>query len=328
MAVGASEYELEALPELEAGHEGEQHESEQFFGALANLARRGGWLTAAGSPQRRFALWAARQAVNRGLPALGRWAGGQIGGTSNGATGASLGTRAASWLGGLLPQQEYEAEWEAEISPIRRIYPDAMMEHLGHAAAETHSEAEAEALAGAMVPLAARVVPQAAPALMRAAPGLVCGLAGVVRTLHRNPATRPLMRTVPAIVRRTAARIARQASSGVPVTPRAAVRTLAQQTLRLLGSPRQAAQAFRYSQRLDRRFHRAGGAAACRPVCPRCGAAVGEQELAANGWQVMCPEENAQIGPTFYSSDQAFQVSSAHNSATGHNSTVVPCTNC
>ena len=55
MAVGVSEYELEALPELEAGHEGGQNENEQFFGALANLARRGaGWLTAAGSPQRRF----------------------------------------------------------------------------------------------------------------------------------------------------------------------------------------------------------------------------------------------------------------------------------
>ncbi|HEV2381686.1 MAG TPA: hypothetical protein VG206_18075 [Terriglobia bacterium] len=56
---------------------------------------------------------------------------------------------------------------------------------------------------------------------------------------------------------------------------------------------------------------------------------MGDQEvIGRNGWQVMCPEENAQIGPTFYSSDQAFQVSSGHNSATGHNSTVVPCTNC
>jgi hypothetical protein len=276
MAVGVSEYELEALPELEAGHEGEQHESEQFFGALANLAQRGvGWLTAAGSPQRRFAILAARQALNRGLPALGRFAGGQIGGTSNGATGASLGTRAASWLSGLLPQQEYEAEWEAEINPIRKIYPDAMMEHLGHAAAETHSEAEAEALAGAMIPLAARVAPGAASAIMRAAPGLVCGLAGVVRTLHRSPATRPLIRTVPAIVRRTAASIAQQATRGTAVTPQAAVRTLARQTLQTLGTPRQAASAFRHSQRLDRHFHRTNGAAArTYSSCHHCGARV------------------------------------------------------
>jgi hypothetical protein len=68
------------------------------------------------------------------------------------------------------------------------------------------------------------------------------------------------------------------------------------------------------------------------PPCPACGAAVDDQEMGQemsfSGWQVWCPEENAQIGPTFYSSDQAFQVSSAHNSAFGHNSTVVPCTNC
>jgi hypothetical protein len=274
MAVAVSEYELEALPELEAGHESEQHESEQFFGALANLAQRGaGWLTAPGSLQRRLALFAARQAINRGLPALGRFAGGQIGGDSSGATGAALGTRAASWLSGLLPQQEYEAEWEAEVNPVRKIYPDAMMEHLGHAAAETQSEAEAEALAGAMIPLAARVVPGAASTIMRAVPGLVCGLAGVVRTLHRSPTTRPLMRTVPAIVRRTATSIAQQAARGTEVTPQAAVRTLARQTLQMLGTPRHAASAFRRSQRLDKHFHRTGGAAApaCH-VCRHCGA--------------------------------------------------------
>ncbi len=55
---------------------------------------------------------------------------------------------------------------------------------------------------------------------------------------------------------------------------------------------------------------------------------VDQEVIGRNGWQVICPEENAQIGPTFYSSDQAFQASSAHNSAMGHNSTVVPCTNC
>ena len=65
MVAPVSEYEAEALPELRASyaagssyaaHEAES-ESEQFFGALANLARRGaGWLTAPGSPQRQLAL--------------------------------------------------------------------------------------------------------------------------------------------------------------------------------------------------------------------------------------------------------------------------------
>jgi hypothetical protein len=278
MSATASEYEFGVLPELGAAHESEfegEFESEQFFGALANLARRGaGLVTAPGSPQRQLALSVARQALNRGLPALGQWLGGRIGGGGNGAAGTALGSQAASWIGGLLPQQEYEAELEGEfeVNPIRKIYPNAMMEHLGHAAAETHSEAEAEALAGAMIPLAARVVPRAAPALMRATPGLVCGISGVVHGLRRSPSTRPLVRVVPAIVRRTATSIAQQAARGAPVTPQTAVHALARQTLRVLGSPQQSASAFRRSRVLDRHFHRA-----CRSmprasrVCPACG---------------------------------------------------------
>jgi hypothetical protein len=259
----ASEYEAEALPELGAAHEFEhegEFESEQFFGALANLARRGaGWVTAPGSPQRRLALALARRALNQGLPALGQ----------------TLGTSAAGWLGGMLPQQEYEAEFEGEfeVNPVRKIYPEAMMEHLGHAAAATQSEAEAEALAGAIIPLAARVIPRAAPALMRATPGLVCGISGIVRSLHRSPSTRPLVRVVPAIVRRTALSIAQQAARGAPVTPQTAVRTLARQTMRVLGSPQQSAGAFRRSRMLDRQFHRMCGAMPrISRTCPSCGA--------------------------------------------------------
>src|SRR5690242_20285889 len=40
-------------------------------------------------------------------------------------------------------EQELESELEHEISPIRKIYPDAMMEHLGELAAEAESEHEA-----------------------------------------------------------------------------------------------------------------------------------------------------------------------------------------
>jgi len=272
MASAAYEYELEALPELgahEAGGGGES-ESEQFLGALANLARRGAsWVTAAGSPQRRFALWAARQALNRGLPAVGRWAGSQIGGSSDGATGANLGQQAAGWLGGLLPQQEFEGEWEGEVNPVRKWYPDAMLEHLGHAAAETQHEAEAEALAGAMIPLIARAVPRASSAILRATPGLVCGAAGLVRSLHRSPTTRPLIRVVPAIVRSTANAIGQQVSSGAPVSPQAAVQTLARQTARVLGNRQAAVQAFRKSQQLDRQLH----AGRTCSTCHRCGGA-------------------------------------------------------
>lgn len=60
MAAPSFEYELESQHES-GHHEAEweaEAESEQFLAALASLAKQGaGWLTAAGSPQRRFALW-------------------------------------------------------------------------------------------------------------------------------------------------------------------------------------------------------------------------------------------------------------------------------
>jgi hypothetical protein len=56
---------------------------------------------------------------------------------------------------------------------------------------------------------------------------------------------------------------------------------------------------------------------------------MGDSEtLGSSGFQIICPEENAQLGDTFRSSDEAFKASAAHNNATGHNSSVVPCTNC
>lgn len=243
MRQGLMELEWEALPEFEGEweyeaefeYEGEyegEYESEEFFRQLASLAAR-----AAGSPAlRRAGLGAARSAL-RGL--------GPVGGI----------------IGGALPQREGEYEWEGEfewegeLNPIRRVYPDALMEHLGHAAATAQSEAEAEAFIGALVPLAARLVPRAAPAIMRAAPGLVRGLANVTRTLRRSPGTRPLVRTLPTVMRRTAASMARQAAQGRPVTPQTAVRTLARQSARVMCDPRAATAAYRRSRALDRRYH-------------------------------------------------------------------------
>ena len=73
------------------------------------------------------------------------------------------------------------------------------MEHLGHAATESESEAEAEAFIGALIPLAARLIPRVAPSIMRAAPRLIQGATGIARTLRRSPTTRPLVRTLPTI---------------------------------------------------------------------------------------------------------------------------------
>lgn len=258
------EYELEALPELEWEGEWESEwegeaESEEFFRRIGALARR-----AASSPAlRQIGLRAARGALS-GLGGAGAALGGAVGGARGGALGRDLGAAIGRNVSGWLPQREWEFEGEGEweVNPIRRVYPDALMEHLGHAAARAESEAEAEAFIGALVPLAARLVPRAASAVMRVAPNLIRGAAGAARALRANPATRPLVRTLPTVVRRTTANIARQAAQGRPVTPQQAVRTLARQTARVVGNPRQATQAFQRSRAMDRRFHRSAGPAA------------------------------------------------------------------
>lgn len=279
------EYELESLAELEGEYESEfeaeselegeyelegEAEAEAFFGTLARLARR-----AVSSPAlRRVAQTVARAALN-GAP----------------------------------PQAEYEeeAEWESEyeseavLNPIRRVYPDALMEHFGHAAAESESESEAEALIGALVPLARRVVTRALPrvaravarsvtsrprpaisgaaprsrstmpmrprvmaqravprahaALRRVSPQLVRGATRVARTLRRTPATRPLVRVMPAIVQRTVNQLGQQAALGQQVTPGQAVQTLASQAARVIGNPQQAVQAYQRAMTLDHNYH-------------------------------------------------------------------------
>src|SRR5580658_3501455 len=158
-------------------------------------------------------------------------------------------------------EYELEGEWEDEgegmANPLRRVYPDAMMEHLGHAAAEAETEAEAEAFIGALVPLAAGLARKAAPSIARHTPQLVRGLSKVARTLRRNPTTRPLVRALPTIASRTTRSLARSAAHGRPITSRRAVRTLAGQTRAVLASPRTRHHVIRRARALDRRYHHA-----------------------------------------------------------------------
>jgi hypothetical protein len=176
---------------------------------------------------------------------------------------------------------EFEAAMEMEISPIRKIYPDAAMEHLGELAAEAESEQEAAehflpligmaaskllpVVARAIAPAAKRALPRIAKAVTRVTPQLTKGIGKLARGLHRQPGTRPLLRAVPTIARRTVHSIARQAVQRRQITPRTAVRTLAQQTQRVLGSPRQRANVMRRHQRLDRRLHGGVGSGMVRP---------------------------------------------------------------
>lgn len=263
-----SEWEGEGEGEFEYEYEGEyegEMEGEEFFGRIAQLARR-----AAQNPAlRRIGLQAARSALG-GLRGTG-----------------PAGAAASNIIGGFLPQREYEGEFEYEyegegesefesedfVNPQRRLSrgpsSEALMAHLGNAAASAESEDEAEAFIGALVPLAARLIPRVAPAVMRAAPQLIRGISNVAQRLRSNPATQQLVRTLPTIARNTVGSIARQVAQGRPVTAQTAVRALAQQTARVIGNPRAATAAYRRNRALDRRYHQTVARPAGRPVPPR-----------------------------------------------------------
>jgi hypothetical protein len=176
---------------------------------------------------------------------------------------------------------EFEFESEDEISPIRKIYSDAMMEHLGELAFEAESEDEAAEhflpligmaaskllpiAAKAIAPLARKALPKIVRAVTRATPRLTKGIGRVAKTLHRNPQTRHLLKTVPAIARRTVGSIARQAAHGRRISPRTAVKTLARQARHVLAHPQHRRHALRHHNHLERRFHHRWGRGVARP---------------------------------------------------------------
>jgi hypothetical protein len=75
-------------------------------------------------------------------------------------------------------------------------------------------------------------------ALRHLLPHLVSGAAVLTRILRRRRITRPAVRAVPAIMRRTVRSLKRQAAAGRPITRRSAARAAARQVRRVLGSPR------------------------------------------------------------------------------------------
>ena len=176
---------------------------------------------------------------------------------------------------------EAEGELESEISPIRKIYPDAMMEHIAHMAAEAETEQEAAehflpliglaaskllpVVAKAAGPLIKKALPQIARAVTRVQPRLTRGITTIARGLHRNPATRPLLRAMPSIARRTVHSVATQAAKGRTVTPQTATRTLAQQTRRVLANRPQRARTLQRSRAMDRQLHHKVAPGVARP---------------------------------------------------------------
>lgn len=271
---GELEQELDLASELvhefELEHE-HAAEHEAFFNHLAAMADR----TGKSQALRRIALQAAKAALRnqpKSWPVI------------EGESELEFESELESEF-----EDSREFESELELSPAQQAQAIARMAHAGHAASEASNEQEAAEHFLPLIGLAAKfVLPKlaglaakklggaalkkvggglirkvggnllrrVAPRILRrVTPQLTRSIANVTRTLHRNPSTRPLIHAVPRIARTTVARLGRQIAAGRPISPRLAVRTLAQQTARTLSNPRTLAQTYRRALALDRQYH-------------------------------------------------------------------------
>ena len=171
-----------------------------------------------------------------------------------------------------------EGEWEISPAAFQQSFADheaapsaALMEHLGHAAAEAESNGEAFAFLAPLLPLAlkalplagkaigigAKMLPKVASTVAKVAPKILKGVNAAAKTLRTNPATKPLVQALPQVVRRTTADLARQAAHGKPITAQTAVRTFAKHTANTLSDPKSAVKTIQRAKRVDSGIDRA-----------------------------------------------------------------------
>ncbi|GAB4131358.1 MAG: hypothetical protein Fur0046_00240 [Cyanobacteria bacterium J069] len=148
-------------------------------------------------------------------------------------------------------EQSPEALPEFETAPANEY--EVMAEHLAHMAANSQSEAEAEAFIGALIPMVARGLSAAAPVISRIAPQIIRPMALAGRALLQDPKTRQLVRTFPTIARSSMATLAQRVAKGQPVNARVAARTVAGNVAQVLGNPRRTSAVMRRSRQIHSR---------------------------------------------------------------------------
>jgi hypothetical protein len=250
-------HEWEGSQEWEGSHEGAMEwegstEADPFLPFLAPVAARAiPAIARAAAPHARRLLPVARRAmgavVRSVLAPSGRSAVSMSGG--GGAGGRRTALRLVRRLYGLIQRGEAEAaeaeaaffgsaemEWEVGSHPAAE--DAALTEVLAAEAAHTASEAEAEALLGAALPVTIRII-AGRRSLRRITPALVQANARLVRGLRRSgPAGPQLLRTVPTIQRRTVASLKAMQRSGRPVRPTMVAPLMAAHAAKVLGTPR------------------------------------------------------------------------------------------
>jgi hypothetical protein len=217
------EWEDEGLGEFE--DEGEQFSFGKIFSGISKFAKQ--------------AAPILKQVAKVAAPMVGTAFGGPLGGM--------LGDAAASALGEdefeledeqedeLEDEDEMEAELEAEMEgPM--THGEALGELMCAVASRAKTDQEAEAMVGAC---AATMLNRADRRELREVlPYMVRAVALLQKLLRRRNSTRPAIRAIPSILKRSAKAMSNRAKSGRPVTRKSAARAMARQTRKVLSSPR------------------------------------------------------------------------------------------
>jgi hypothetical protein len=141
-----------------------------------------------------------------------------------------------------------------EIAAHPLTHNEAVAEMMAEAASYEAHEGEAEAMAGAATLTV--ISPADRRALRRILPHLVRGTAILTRILRRRRVTRPAVRAVPSIMRRTVKDLKRLAAKGIPITRKRAARAAARQVRRVLGSPKACGTAIARNLKVSRAYKR------------------------------------------------------------------------
>ena len=246
--------------EGEGEFEFEHEQGEQFFGKI--FRRISGLVRRAAPMLKNIARIAA--------PIAGKAVGGLFGGPAGAMLGSKLAGLAAQQLreqemGGAHELESHEFELGEHELGEHELGEHELGEHevghelaeheaeaeaMAHYAAFSESEHEAEAMAAAAVTIT--LSPRDRRALRRLVPNLVRGAAILTRILRMRRVTRPFVRVVPTIIRRTVRTLRRGAASGRPITRRRAGAVMARQTRRVLSSPRYCGAVLRRNVRATR----------------------------------------------------------------------------
>jgi len=156
--------------------------------------------------------------------------------------------------GELEGEMESESEMAHEIVSHEQTQHEALAELMAESASQEMHEGEAEAMVGAAV--MTTISPADRRALRKILPHLVRGVAILTRILRRRRSTRPAVRAIPTIVRRTMKTLKKRAAAGKPVTRRVVARAAASQVRKVLGSPKACTAAIARNVKASRNLKR------------------------------------------------------------------------